>query len=39
MGGKKIVLSKQGLKGGLVQASKSLRKTGLDVFVEYSSNR
>ena len=39
MGGKKIVLSKQGLKGGLVQARKSLGKIGLDVWVEYSSIR
>ena len=39
MGGKKIVLSEQGLKGGLVQARKSLGKTGLDVWVEYSSMR
>jgi hypothetical protein len=31
MGGKKIDLSKQGLKGGLVQARKSLGKIGLDV--------
>lgn len=39
MGGKKMVLSEQGLKGGLVQARKSLGKTGLDVWWEYSSRR
>lgn len=39
MGVKKVVLSEQGLKGGVVQARKSLGKTELDVCVEYSSRR
>ena len=39
MGGKKVVLSEQGLKGGVVQARKSIGKTELDVCVEYSSRR
>lgn len=39
MGGRKVVLSEQGLKGGVVQARKSLGKTELEVWVEYSSRR